>query len=143
LGIKIYQIDYQPDGNFGFTYLGGADTPGSAYDADLTRDRRHLVIADYQKVIQVMDVSDRTNPLLVGSLELPNVNQVFRIWVQGDTAYVLDKYRGIHAADVSNPAEPRHIAFFDTPGPSGLYVTPDQTVYLTDVENGLYILRWK
>jgi hypothetical protein len=38
------------------------------------------------------------------------------VYVSGNYAYVADGGAGLRVIDVSNPANPREVGFFDTPG---------------------------
>jgi hypothetical protein len=140
-GLDCYRMTYT-GGTFDMTFLGNTDTPGAAYDVAHTADGNYVAVADLQGGLKMIDVTDKAEPRIVGSLIPEGVNGTSLIWVQGDTAYFSDDYNGIYAADISQPSEPRLIAYFETLNPKGLFVTADQTIYLADQDAGLYILRW-
>jgi hypothetical protein len=69
----------------------------------------------------IFNVSNPSNPQLVGKLFLPDFAGVY---VSGNYAYVADWGAGLRVIDVSNPANPREVGFFDTPGYArGVYVS--------------------
>ena len=142
-GVDIYQVNYLPGGDNLATFLGNVDTPGAAYDLAITPDGNHLVVADYQNGIQIVDVTDKSNPKLMGSLLPDGVDAIIKICVQDDIAYFIDQHNGIFAADVRDFNGPELTAIFDSPEPKSLFVTADHTIYLADEDLGLMILKWR
>ncbi|TCO41754.1 LVIVD repeat-containing protein [Dokdonella fugitiva] len=74
----------------------------------------------FASALQVIDTTDKTQPLLLGSLALPGLppnltdyNDAHSVVVVGDTAYVGNEY-GLDEVDVSNPAAPTWMARHDT-----------------------------
>lgn len=144
-GITILQVDYSRIG-FGFsgTVLGRIDTPGMARDLVLSRDRNHLFVADNQSGLQVIDVSNKTRPRIVGASQPPNVNDVLTVRALGDTAIFIEQYRGIYAVDCYNPSSPRYFGSYDTPDPQGIFIREsDRTIFLADLDLGLLILKFR
>ncbi len=146
-GVSIIQYDYTRIGP-GFRdhviKLGRVDTPGMARDLVLSRDRRHLFVADNQSGLQVIDVTDKTHPRLVGSSSPQNANDVYKVRAVGDTAIFVEQLRGIYAIDCSVPTSPRYFGIYTTPDPQGLFIREsDNTIFLTDLDLGLLILKFR
>ncbi|MBM3328252.1 MAG: hypothetical protein FJY67_02105 [Calditrichaeota bacterium] len=142
-GLHVLRVDFSTFDNFPFAPIGYLDTPGSAEDIDLNRSGTHALIADSHNGLQIVDVSDRTNPRLGASIIPEGFNQTIKVMAVGDTAYCLERLRGIWAADVSIPSQPRLIAVYRTSRPEGLFVTDNHTIYVADEYEGLMILRWR
>jgi hypothetical protein len=86
----------------------------------------------------IFDVSNPSNPQLVGKLFLPDF--ALGVYVSGNYAYVADWVAGLRVIDVSNPSNPREISFFDTPGgASGVYVSGNYA-YVADWDAGLRVI---
>ena len=107
VGLDIIHVDYTTQGGFPITSLGNVDTPGSAYDVALNRDKTHAIVADFQGGIQVIDVTDQSNPRIVGSLLPEGADRIIKVEAVGDTAYFIDEYTALLAVDVSQPSQPR------------------------------------
>ncbi len=142
-GVTVLCVDYSTlDDNTNLvTYLGGVDTPGSVRDLAINRSRTHLFAADFQSGLQIVDVSDKAHPRVMGSLLPEGVHEAFKVSAVGDTAVFLDRNNGIFAADVSDPHNPVLIGVYHTPSPSGLFIrASDKKVFVTDESLGLLIL---
>lgn len=142
-GLEILRVDYAPLGNFPVERLGGVDTPGNALSVALNRTGEYALVADYFMGLTIIDVRDRTNPVIVSGLKPEGLRRAFRVVSVGDTAYVLEEFWGIYAVDVSIPQSPRLIALFETGRPTGIFVRGDHTIFISDEWRGLLILRWR
>jgi hypothetical protein len=142
-GLDIWQIGYLSGENLDTSFCANLETSGDAYDAAITHDHHLVAVADYQQGLLLVDVTDPRAPTVAGRLLPPTANAVFKVFIRDYTAYFLDENTGLFAADIRDPANPRLTAFFDTPDPSGLFVTENNTIFVTDEDYGLYILRWK
>ena len=60
----------------------------------------------------------------------------------GKYAYVADGYSGLHIANVSNPAVPTEVGFYDTPGYAYGVAVADNYAYVAEEGCGLVILRY-
>lgn len=141
-GLEI-RVDSTGGVYFPIKLIGYVDTPGSAYDLDLNDDRTIAVVADFQAGLQVIDVSDKENPHITGSVLPKGVDRVFSVVAVGDTAYFLDEHNAIFAVDFSDPYDPALIGTYKCLEPSGVFVTDDHTIFLTDEDLGLLILQWR
>ena len=141
LGLAIIKITYENSLNL--EVLGSIDTYGSARDVTLNREKSHAIVADYNGCIQIIDVTNKSNPVFTSELRIRNVADVERIEAIGDTVYFIDKFDGLFVVDVSVPTAPVLIAEYDAPAPTGLFVLEDHTVFLSDQDLGLIILKWQ
>jgi hypothetical protein len=84
--------------------------------------------------LRVVDLGNPEQAVEVGSLSIPGgANSVE---ISGDLAFVSSKWRGWRVVDISNPIEPRLLAFHDPERPvSGLSVSGN-LLYITHHENG-------
>lgn len=142
-GLGVLEIDYSQPYEILISHIGSVDTPGAAGDVSLNGNKTHAIVGDYMAGIQVIDVTVKSSPTLVGSLQPDGVTHVERVVTVGDTTYFTDENNGFFAADVSDPEDPILIGKYYTPDPKGIFVTPDHTVYLADAILGLIILSWQ
>ena len=122
--------------------LGSVDTPGSGYDLSVNEDGTIAVVADFHDGIQIIDVTDVDNPQIKTGFLAERVKRVFKVEVVGDIAYFLDMYNGLFAADIAQPENPRLLSYYKMSYPTGMFVSDDHTIFLTDEDLGLLILRW-
>ncbi len=143
-GVSIISVDYSTWGAFPATLLGNTDTPGSARDLAFDRNKTHLLVADYTTGLQVVDITNRAAPRVVGSLLPGGVNEALKVRAIGDTAIFFDKYNGIFAVDCSQPTAPKLVGIYHTTNPYGLCVREsDRTIFLCDQDEGLLILKFR
>ena len=142
-GFRIIQINAdQSEFTADLRDLGNWDTPGAALDIVLNGRKTHAIIADSYAGIQVVDVTDKDTPIIVGSLQTENIEEIFRVKAVGDTIYFLDRHNGIYAADISKPEEPVLLANYPTPAPSDIFIKEDHTIFMTDQELGILVFEW-
>jgi hypothetical protein len=88
--------------------------------------------------LHVVDVSNLTAPVLVGTVDTPgNANDVR---VQGNFAYVADGASGLQVVDVSDPTQPRIVGTRDTPGNAIDLVVQGHYVYVADGPAGVQVI---
>jgi hypothetical protein len=96
--------------------VGVADLNGrAARDLCLAGDRLYAALDPGG--LCVLDVSDPTNPVVLGTAYTPRF--ALSVAVTGDVAFVSDQDYGVNAIyvfDVSDPEQLRPIGFLDTPG---------------------------
>jgi len=143
-GVTVLNVDLSTWGAFPITTVGNTDTPGSAREIAQSGSGDKLFVADFQSGLQIVDVSDRTAPRIVGGYLPTGVNEVLKVRAMGDTAVFTDRYNGIFAVDADNPAAPKLVGVYDTPDPQGLFIRQsDGTIFLADQELGLLILKFR
>lgn len=101
--------------------------------------------------ITVWDISDLSNPTRIGEYRDDSAI-VHNIFVIGNLAYVSYYSAGFRIFDVSDPANLRLLAGYDTSpdfatqdfnGAFGIYpYAPSGVLYVSDIENGLHLFRY-
>ncbi|MET0650002.1 MAG: Ig-like domain-containing protein [Pyrinomonadaceae bacterium] len=122
--------------SFAPTALSFIAIPGFANNVDVSGDFAY--VAAGSAGLQVIDVSDRRAPRIVGSLDTPgNANDVK---VVGRRAYVADGSAGLRIIDVSNTAAPSLLGTLDTSGDARDIVVVGDRAYVADGSAGLKII---
>ncbi len=102
----------------------------SSFDTEVLAENVHVdngyaYVAGQAYGIRIFDISDISNPILVGSL---GTGTVFDAYYQDNYLFAPGSCSGLCVLDVSNPAEPEMAFSFDTPGntrnvaPGGDYI---------------------
>jgi len=122
--------------SFAPTALSFLSIPGFANNVDVSGNFAY--VAAGAAGLQVVDVTDRRSPHIVGSLDTPgNANDVR---VVGNRAYVADGSAGLQIIDVSNPANPILLGALDTAGEANDVVVVGNRAYVADGPTGLKII---
>jgi choice-of-anchor B domain-containing protein len=126
-----------------------------------TADQRHIFVHDELEEIRrgvftqiyTMNVDDLRNPFIQASYQGPDTTTDHNGYVKGSLLYVSHYRRGLVVFDASNPAQLRELSHFDTflapaansagtDGAWGVYpFFPSGTVVISDINNGLFVLR--
>ncbi|KPA16560.1 Peptidase C13, legumain [Candidatus Magnetomorum sp. HK-1] len=109
-----------------FQPLGFVDTPDEAYGVAVADST--VYIADDDSGIQIIDVSDFSNPYIINYLELSGY--VYDIAISDDIAYVANYYRGVQILDISNPTKPYILATIKTNHPVRCLTIADDKLYI-------------
>src|SRR5215213_1051798 len=110
--------------------------PGFANNVDVSGDFAY--VAAGSAGLQVVDVSDRRAPRIVGALDTPG--NALDVKVVGKRAYVADGSAGLRIIDVSNSAAPALLGALDTSGDArDVFVVGDRA-YVADGAAGLKII---
>jgi hypothetical protein len=122
--------------SFAPTALSFVAIPGFANNVDVSGNFAY--VAAGATGLQVVDVTDRRAPHIVGSLDTPgNANDVR---VVGTRAYVADGSAGLRVIDITNPAAPVPLGALDTPGTANDVVVVGNRAYVADGASGLQII---
>lgn len=116
--------------------VSAADTPGNAKGIAISGD--HAYIADGKNGLVVMRIDGGNAPVPVGGLVLAGDSRAIEI--RGSYAFIAAQDGGVHIVDISNPADPRLAGTVITPYATGLGVTDDGVVAVSDKVGGLYLL---
>jgi hypothetical protein len=122
--------------SFSPTALSFLAIPGYANNVDVAGDFAY--VAAGSAGLHVVDITDRRNPRIVGSLDTPGVGIDVR--VVGSLAYLADGTSGLSVINVSNPTAPSLVGRVDTPGDAQDLVVRDGVVYVADGPEGLAII---
>ncbi|MGQ0429450.1 MAG: choice-of-anchor B family protein [Gammaproteobacteria bacterium] len=126
-----------------------------------TTDQRHIFVHDELEEIRLgrftqiymMNVQDLRNPFIVGNYQGPDTATDHNGYVKGNLLYVSHYRRGLVVFDTTIPQQLREVAHFDTflapaansagtDGAWGVYpFFPSGTVVVSDISNGLFVLR--
>jgi hypothetical protein len=110
--------------------------PGFANNVDVSGNFAY--VAAGSAGLQVVDVTDRRSPRVVGSLDTPgNANDVKAV---GSRVYIADGAAGLQIINVSNPLSPTLLGSFNTPGNANDLVVVGDKVYIADGAAGLQII---
>jgi hypothetical protein len=123
-------IDWAP------SLLGGYNTPGSSWGIAVSGTTAYL--ADGSAGLQIVDISDRKNPVLLGAYNTPG--NAWSVAVSGATAYVADGSAGLQVIDVTNPTAPSLRGTYDTPGAGYFVAVSGTTAYVADGSAGLQVI---
>lgn len=126
-------LEVTPQGEI--SILGTYDTNGFAYSSYISGNFAY--IADGAEGLKVVDVSDPTNPILVGSLA--NSSTAVGIYVSGRYAYMADNNDGLYIIDVIHPTQPVLVSTYPMNNNSDVKVV-GQYAYVTDGSAGIRVL---
>ncbi len=98
--------------------LGSLNTSGSANGVYAAGN--YAYVADGTKGLKIIDVSDKSNPVLVGNWEytwqeLLGLAIAHDVVVSGNYAYVASAVQGLKIIDISDPTNPKEVGDYDTP----------------------------
>jgi formylglycine-generating enzyme required for sulfatase activity len=116
--------------------VSATDTPGNAKGIAISGD--YAYVADGKSGLIIMRIDGGNAPVLVGSLVLAGDSR--SIEVRGSYAFIAAQDGGTHIVDVSNPADPKLAGTVITPYATGVAVTNDGVVAISDRVGGLYVL---
>ena len=89
-----------------------------AYDTGYAQDvevvGNYAYLADGDSGLQIIDISNPTNPTLKGNYDTPDY--AYGVQVVGNYAYVADGDSGLQIIDISNPTNPTLKGNYDTSG---------------------------
>lgn len=126
------------------------------HNTALTSDGRFLFVTDEiggnPRVLKVWDVDDVMNPVQVATWQPTGITTsiVHNVEIYGNTAVVAHYTSGVRVLDITNPAAPVEIAWYDTfpsnndfdfEGCWGVYMFPGGKIIASDRQTGLYVLK--
>ena len=95
----------------------------------------HLYVSDYYKGLSVVDISDITNPRVVGQHPLSTGS--FDLAILGDVLYFANVATGLMVYEITDPTQPNSVSTaISSKGARGILIAGD-TLYLGTVGNGL------
>ncbi len=123
-------------------FLVCVNSCGSNLQSPISDTGAWLAVADFNTVLEIVDVSDPTKPIRVSSVYLPSKPEYYSsitVWKQfvlATTAY------GVHLLDVMNPAAPTLLWNLPLETVSGKAAVYDDYAFFP-TRNGLYVLHLK
>jgi len=117
--------------------LGGVDAVGD-----------YVYVASWGFYASALEIFDVSNPQAVELIKRIDTRQFFPggtsnssdVLVDGIYAYLADSEGGLHVLDISNPVDPKFIAFCDTPYRARGVAVSGDFVYIADEGSGLQII---
>jgi DNA-binding beta-propeller fold protein YncE len=92
--------------------------------------------------LTILDISNAGSPTVVGKT-VPMLDDVVDVAVAGDYAYVADLGAGLRVVDVSDPANPTEVRYYDTPGYANDVAVAPAGDYVYVADRGLCLRCWK
>nr|WP_287696969.1 glycosyl hydrolase family 18 protein [Microcystis sp. M058S1] len=96
------------EGVFALSLVGNYDTPGWAFGVEVVGNYAYL--ADYDSGLQIIDISNPTNPIFKGNYD---TDGAWDVEVVGNYAYLADGSSGLQIINISNPTNPTFIGNYD------------------------------
>jgi hypothetical protein len=139
------------DGNDGSTQVPGGlrvydmSAPADPVQVGFLEDQRGkpIFLGNYAYItsgdLNILDVSDPTQPLLVAEQEVPS--SALAVAVNDSYAYVSAWFGGFYVYDVSNPTAPREVGYYDLDSRTLDVAMLGDYVLVTNAEGGLFVLR--
>jgi choice-of-anchor B domain-containing protein len=146
---KLYIIDVSDKNNP--TTLISYYTGSSPHDCAVTYDENYLIMADETSGghIKIWDISDYNNINLLSEYMTDPSHSVHNVYIRPETELIIMSYYvdGTRVLDISDPANPVEVGYFDTSGLNGLYdgnwgtyaYLPSGYIISSDRQNGLFI----
>ena len=124
-----------------------------------TEDKQHIFLHDefdekdggLNSTVRIFSIADLSNPIQVGQWTGPTPAIDHNGFVRGNRYYMSNYERGLTVLDITDPANPTEVGFFDTYTPSnkagfngawGTYpYLPSGNILVSDIGSGLYILK--
>ncbi len=124
-----------------------------------TEDKQHIFLHDefdekdggLNSTVRIFSIADLNNPTQVGQWTGPTRAIDHNGFVRGNRYYMSNYERGLTVLDITDPANPVTVGFFDTYTPSnnagfngawGTYpFLPSGNILVSDIGSGLYILK--
>jgi hypothetical protein len=115
--------------------IGTFDTPEAM--AVVVRDGHYAYVGDYSSGLQVIDITDPSNPLLVGEV---SPGPILDLAVVGGLAYAACGMYGLYVINISNPSAPQLMGYTDTPGAARGVAVAGRYAYIADDAGGLKVI---
>jgi hypothetical protein len=136
-GLRILEISIPNPQSMLFTLSGFCATPGEASDVYVYAG--YAYVADGMEGLQVIDVSDRKKPTIIGHADTSGF--AAGVYVTENYAYVADKDQGLAIFDVKTPGSPANTAAIQTPGEALAVVVSGDYAYVADGTQGLAVIH--
>lgn len=134
-----------------------SNLPGSGpHNCAITPDRKHILVTDEIGTapfrLKIWNIQDLNNITYVTAWQPTGITQsvVHNVEIYGNYAIVAHYSAGIRVVDISNPANPIEVAWYDTypsnnsenyNGCWGVYLLPSGKIIASDRQTGLYVVK--
>ncbi len=120
--------------------------PATGYVTSMatSADGNCLYVADQNLGVRVVDITNKNAPVFGQVLQTPQtVNTGCRGVCVSGNRLVATEYGYVFVFDISAPASPQLVAYYDTPGASDRVFAVGDLIYVADDQAGVTILRLK
>lgn len=135
-GLRILNMEVISNMAIKFNLTGFVATPGTANEIFVKEP--YAYVADGDQGLQIIDVSDKAAPVIVGSFKLDGSSGLY---VQGDSAYVANGGNGLAVIDIGTPASPALVRTVPTTASSNDVFVSGDYAYIADGGNGLTVFN--
>jgi hypothetical protein len=135
-GYRIYRREYDESGVLRGFPAGSIVMPTVAHD--VVTDGRYAYVTDEVNGLQIISISDPSDPVLLGSIDTPDFAQ--GIDIAGNYAYVADGDAGLQVIDISDPRNPRIVGNYNAAGHVRDVAVSGDYAYLVEDGYGLHIV---
>ncbi len=126
------------------------------HNSAVTKDRKYIFTTDETSnppgKLKVWNIENIFNPVFITSWQPTGITNtiVHNVEIYGDTAVIAHYQAGVRVLNISNPAAPVEVAWYDTyPGNNtngfagcwGVYKFPSGKIIGSDMNTGLYVLK--
>jgi hypothetical protein len=124
------------------TAIGAFDTPGYAKGVTLSPDGAIAYVADRDKGLQIIDISNPAAPALIATFDTQGFSESVTLSPDGTIAYVADHISGLQIINIANPLVPTLIGYYDTPAfAMSVTLSQDSNIaYVADSNSGMQII---
>jgi choice-of-anchor B domain-containing protein len=159
--VKLWDIT-DPEASVYLSAASYSDVPTSSqyvHSGWGTEDKQFILVHDefdeknsgLNSTVRIFSIVDLSNPVQVGQWTGPTRAIDHNGFVRGNRYYMSNYERGLTVLDISDPANPEQVGFFDTYTPSdnpgfngawGVYpYLPSGNILVSDINSGLYIIK--
>lgn len=126
------------------------------HNCDLTTDRRYILTTDETSSpvgrLKVWDITNLSNVQLITTWQPTGITTsiVHNVEIHGNYAIISHYTAGVRVVDITNPASPNEVAWYDTYPSSntntfngcwGVFTFPSGKIIGSDRQTGLYVLK--
>ena len=159
--VKLWDIT-DPEASVYLSAASYSDVPTSSqyvHSGWGTEDKQFILVHDefdeknsgLNSTVRIFSIFDLSNPVQVGQWTGPTRAIDHNGFVRGNRYYMSNYERGLTVLDISDPANPKQVGFFDTYTPSdnpgfngawGVYpYLPSGNILVSDINSGLYVIK--
>ena len=123
--------------SFSPSLFGSVATDSTAINMVISGDGNTAFVADYEGGLQVVDISDASEPAVLSTLDTDGLAFDVALSSDSNTVYLADESNGLQIIDVSDRSNPGYIGNFLTEGYAiGIELSGDGSIaYVADVSS--------
>ena len=138
--LTYYLASEPTKGNFRVAFnpslLGSVANNTFGIDVVVSSDGTRAYIANYDAGLQIVDVSDASNPVAMSTFDTSGFAFNVAVSTDGNTVYIADEEIGLQVVDVADSSNPLLLSTFNTAGASiGVTLSSDdRTVFIANAD---------